>query len=301
MGHGPGEYVSIDDFCVDTVGKIIYVLDGATDRIHKYELYSGKHIKSVRLSKELSAGYSRFSYMDYKNKTLYISVSGRDYTDAINGFLLHKIDFDSGESVESLFDVKEYNKGKINMKLPFMHTTQGDIKYNTVFMNMIMSVSENEAAPFLTFTGNEMITEEEMKDINMTEYDDTMDRRIRALKKIWHFFDYFEGPDFIHTNFYKGSIIESVLYYPQTKQAKCFHRSVDDVLYVPSYKLSLSYNMFLSADKKGIYTSINLFGIEDFIKNRDNGELSPSLMNSPKIYEVNEDSNPLVFYYEFKD
>jgi hypothetical protein len=59
--------------------------------------------------------------------------------------------------------------------------------------------------------------------------------------------------------------------------------------------------MFLSADKKGIYTSINLFGIEDFIKNRDNGDLSPSLMNSPKIYEVNEDSNPLVFYYEFKD
>jgi hypothetical protein len=59
--------------------------------------------------------------------------------------------------------------------------------------------------------------------------------------------------------------------------------------------------MFLSADKKGIYTSINLFGIDTFIKDRANGELSSSMMNNPQIYEINEDSNPIVFYYEFKD
>jgi hypothetical protein len=91
------------------------------------------------------------------------------------------------------------------------------------------------------------------------------------------------------------------LYYPKTKQAKWVHRLFDDVIYVPSYKPSAIYNMFLFADKKGIYTSINLWGIDTFIKDRDNGELSPSMMNNPKIHEVNEESNPLVFYYEFKD
>jgi hypothetical protein len=305
MGRGPGEYVSIGNFCVDTVGKIIYVLDIAVNRIHKYEIYSGKHIKSINLSKTLTVGYSAYSHIDYKNNALYFSVSGCDFTNEndvkVKGFLLHKIDSDSGEPVESLFDVKEYNKGKTNWKPPFMHTNQGDIKFNTMFMDMIMSVSENEVTPFLTFVGNEMITEEDIKDINPDINDPTIEQRIWALKKIWYFFDYFEGPDFIYTKFYKGGIVESVLYYPQTKQAKCFHRYFDDVIYVPSYKPSSIYNMFLSADKKGIYTSINLWGIETFINDRNNGELSPSMMNNSKIHEVNEDSNPLVFYYEFKD
>jgi hypothetical protein len=299
IGHGPGEYVSLCDFCVDTVGKIIYILDRAADRIHKYEIYSGKHIKSIKLSRKLSDGYSTHSYINYKNNALYISVSGRGLTDETKGFLLHKIDSDSGETIESWFNSGEYNKGKINMKQPFMNTNQGDIKYNTAFMNMIMSVSENEVTPFLTFVSNEMITKEDIKDVNMDEYD-MVEQRIWSLKKIWHFFDYYEGPDFIHTKFYKGNGVSSVLYYPQTKQAK-WVGLVDDVIYGPSYKPAFIYNMFLSSDKGGIYTSINLFGIDAFIENREKGELSPSMMNNPKIHEINEDSNPLVFYYEFKD
>jgi hypothetical protein len=298
MGRGPGEYVNISDFCVDTVGKIIYVLDIVVDRIHKYEIYSGKHIKSIKLPEILTAGYS---YIDYKNNALYFGVSGCDFTNEIKGFLLYKIDSDSGEIIESLFDVGEYNKGKVNWKPPFMQANQGDIKFNTMFMDMIMSVSENEVTPFLTFVGNEMITDEDIKDINTNKYDIEVEQRIYALKKIWYFFDYFEGPDFISTKFYVGFGVNSILYYPQTKEAKWFCRFVDDVIYVPSHKLSIDCNIFLSADKKGIYTSINLWGIETFIKDRDNGELSPSIMNNPKIHEVNEDSNPLVFYYEFKD
>jgi hypothetical protein len=300
-GHGPGEYVSIDDFCVDTVDKIIYILDRHINRIHKYEIYSGEYIKSIKPSKKLYDGYSSYSYIDYKNSALYVSVSGRNFMNDEKNFLLHKIDSDSGDAIESWLDVREYNKGKINIKQPFMHTNQGDIKYNAKFMNMIMSVSENEVTPFLTLIGEDMITEEDIKDLNMDEYDLTVDQRIWALKKIWHFFDYFEGPDFIHTRLYKGGIVESIVYYPQTKQAKCFHRFVDDVIYVPSYKPSAIYNMFLSADKKGLYTSINLWGLDTFISDRDNGELSPSMTSNPKIYEINEDSNPLVFYYEFKD
>jgi hypothetical protein len=300
-GHGPGEYVSVSDFCVDTVGKIIYILDRDTDRIHKYEIYSGKHIKSIKLSRKLSDGHSTYSYIDYKNNALYVSVSGHNFTNNEENFLLHKIDSDSGETVESWLDAREYNKGKINIKQPFMHTNQKDVQYNTMFMNAIMSVSENEVTPFLTFIGKEMISEEDIKDININtgEYY-TVEQRIWALKKIWHFFDYFESSDFIHTRLYRGGAIESVVYYPQTKQAKCFRGFFDDVIYVPSHNHSF-YNMFLSADRKGIYTSINLWGINTFIKDRDNDKLSPSMMSNPKIYEINEDSNPLVFYYEFKD
>jgi hypothetical protein len=236
IGRGPGEYASLDDFCIDTVGKIIYVLDRAVDRIHKYEIYSGKHIKSIKLSRSLSDSYSTHGYIDYKSDALYFSISGHNFTDDKEGFLLHKIHPDSGGSIESWFDFREYNKGKVNMKRPFMYTNQKGLKYNTEFMNMIMSVSENEVTPFLTFVSNEMITKKDMENINIDEYDITVDQRIWILKKIWYFYDYFEGPDFIHTSFYKGNIPKSILYYPQTKQAKWVHRLLDDVIYVPSYK-----------------------------------------------------------------
>jgi hypothetical protein len=185
-----------------------------------------------------------------------------------------------------------------------MRNSQKGLKYNNDYMSMIMSVSENEVTPFLTFVGNDMITDKDLKDINIDidTYDLTVDQRIWALKKIWHFFDYFEGPDFIFTRFFKGGFMNCVLYYPQTKQAKWFKNWTDDVVYVPSQKPSSNgSNHFLFADRKGIYTSIHLGGIGDFINDRDNDKLSPSLMNNPKIYEINEDSNPIVFYYEFKD
>jgi hypothetical protein len=115
-GRGPGEYVSLCDFCVDSVNKIIYVLDRAVDKIHKYEIYSGKHIKSVRLSEKLSGNYSAYGYIEYQNSALYVSISGHNYTDDDKeGFLLHKIDPDSGESIEAWIDIREYNKGKINI------------------------------------------------------------------------------------------------------------------------------------------------------------------------------------------
>jgi hypothetical protein len=300
LGGGPGEYRDVSDFCVDTVGKIIYILDRAVDKIHKYELYSGKHIKSIKLPKNLSGGYSTSAYIHYNNNALYVSISCSEFTNDKENFLLHKIDSDSGEPIKSWFDFREYNKGKSNnIRSPFQHTNQGDIKYNTMFMNMIMSVSENEVTPFLTFVGNDMITENDLKGIDM-EADDG-ERRVWALNKIYNFFNYFEGPDFIHIYFSKGLTYTNLLYYPKTKQSKCFIRYVDDLLYVPSYRPSTIYNMFLSADKKGIYTSINLFGLDDFLNNRTNGELSPVMMNNPEIQQYNEDSNPLVLYYEFKD
>jgi hypothetical protein len=299
IGGGPGEYRSIDDFCVDTVGKVIYLLDRAVDKIHKYEIYSGKHIKSIKLTNSLSGNYSTCAYIHYNNNGLYISISCHDFTDNQEGFLLHRIDSDSGKPLESWLDFREHNKGKPNFKSPFMHSKQGDIKYNTKFMDTIMSVSENGVTPFLAFTGNNMITAQELKDINMD--DDDWEHRVWSLNKIYNFFNYFEGHDFIHMYYWNGSGARRLLYYTKTKQAKHIIRDIDDLLYVPSYKPTVTANLFLFANKKGIYTSINLFGQELFIKDRDNGELSPAMMNSPEILKYNEDSNPLVLFYEFKD
>jgi hypothetical protein len=172
-GQGPGEYVSIDDFCVDTVSKIIYILDRASNRIHRYEIYSGKHIKSVKLPENLSGDYSAHAYIECKNSALYVSVSCYNFADDGEGFLLHRIDPDSGKSVESWFDFREYNKGKINiMKRPFMHTSQEGlnipnellvIPYDSIFMIRpyfaIISQTDNIEMIFFPQRNNQKLTD----------------------------------------------------------------------------------------------------------------------------------------------
>ena len=41
-GGGPGEYISVNDFTIDTENEIIYLLDDDASQILKYEIYSGK-------------------------------------------------------------------------------------------------------------------------------------------------------------------------------------------------------------------------------------------------------------------
>jgi hypothetical protein len=125
---------------------------------------------------------------------------------------------------------------------------------------------------------------------------------VSKLNKIHDLFTYFECPNFIFLQFFKGGRRQTILYDTKTGHSKLIWPSIkDDLVYKPSYNPAVSYSNYLSKDQKGIYSYINLYGIAAFIEERDKGELSPSLQNNPKIQKLTEDSNPLIFYYEFND
>lgn len=59
LGDGPGEYLRIDDFFVDSKRKIINILDGTRNKIIKYS-FKGQYIEEIDIP--LSRGISRFIF-----------------------------------------------------------------------------------------------------------------------------------------------------------------------------------------------------------------------------------------------
>jgi hypothetical protein len=294
-GQGPGEYVSVSDFGVDTVNKTIYLSDYHTRKIHHYDLYSGKHLKSIKLNTNIENWY-----LYYYDNDLYISCDNDFQDKNQEGFLLHKIDINSGKTKETWFDFRVYNKGLNNCKRPFLHTSQNDMKFTTHLMDTIMSISGNKITPFLTFTDKYKTTNDDLKDIDDSSEDsnERFRSRMNSLNKINTVYNYFESPDFFFMQFYLGIDLETILYDPKTKHVKRIGYFIDDLVY-SNQKWSMP--MFIAADKKGIYAYIHTMFINTFIETRDNGGLSLSMSNNPEIQQLDYDANPLIFYYEFKD
>jgi hypothetical protein len=290
-GQGPGEYIDIADFCIDTVSKTIYLSDFYAKKIHQYDLYSGKYLKSIRLSTAITNWY----IYCHENE-LYIS--GKDFSNkSEEGFLLHKIDINTGKSSNAWFDFRDYNKGLNNIQYPFLHTNHNDIKFATNLMDTVMSISGNKIMPFLTFTDKYKTTKDDVKNMDITNYMHN-ESLFTSLNKISALTNYFECPDFLFLTLYTGANGRVILYDPETKHAKRFGAFNDDLVYSNQKR---TMPIFVAADQKGLYVYVHTIFINDFIEARDKGELSLSMSNSPEIQKLDEDSNPLIFYYEFKD
>ena len=69
-GIGPGEYLSIDDFTIDTENEIIYLMDDDASQILMYEIFTGKYINKIKLEQKRFNCYS----IQYNNKRMYTDV-----------------------------------------------------------------------------------------------------------------------------------------------------------------------------------------------------------------------------------
>jgi hypothetical protein len=289
-GQGIGEYTDIADFCVDTVSKTIYLSDFNTKKIHHYDLYSGKYLESIEVNTNTT---NWFVY--YHENELYIS--SNDFYDTNEaGFLLHKIDINTGKTKEAWFDFRDYNKGLNNIQDPFLPTNQKDMKFATNLMDTIMSISGNKIKPFLTFTDKYKTTKEDVKNINMNDYYSQSVSHFTSLNKISLLDNYFECPDFLFLTLYTGTNGRVILYYPKTKQTKCIGHFIDDLVFSNQKRIM---PIFITADQRGIYTYIHTIFIDTFIETRNKDELSLSMSNNPEIQGLDEEANPLIFYYEF--
>jgi hypothetical protein len=285
-GQGPGEYTDISDFCVDTVSKTIYLSEFNTKKIHHYDLYSGKHLKSIKLNANITNWH-----IYYHENELYMSCKEL-YGENKERFLLHKIDINSGNIKDAWFDFRDYNKGVENAQNPFLHTNQKEMKFATNLMDTVMSISGNKVMPFLTFSDKYKTTKGDVKNVDMSEFP------LNKLKdKIIRWYYYFECPDFLFLMFSTGNNNKILLYYPETKHAKNIRSFIDDLVYSDQRR---AMPIFVAADRKGMYASIHTLFIAKFIETRDKGELSPSLSNNPEIQKLDEEANPIILYYEFQ-
>ena len=307
LGAGPDEYVSCNDFGINADAGEIYIYDMAKHRIHKYDIFSASYKESIIIDKSID-----IDYIMCNSGCLYAAqASNRNEEKESIYYLLYQIDVKSGKKIAQWFDAVYYNKGWNDELI------HGNIFYNIRenkdlfvlgLMDTIMCIKGDAVFPFLAIGSERLVQKEDfLKDEKVPTSNPrvrgkrmmSLLTRLSAQNKIYQISDVFECDSMLYFSC-MGRILYFVQYDEKKRIAFTYSRVANDVLFrmIPEY---FQLPKFLCADSMGGYYYIsndNLAELKYFI---DEDNISEKLINRESIKELNEDSNPVILYYEYKN
>ena len=307
LGAGPDEYVSCNDFGINADAGEIYIYDMAKHRIHKYDIFSASYKESIIIDKSID-----IDYIMCNSGCLYAAqASNRNEEKESIYYLLYQIDVKSGKKIAQWFDAVYYNKGWNDELI------HGNIFYNIRenkdlfvlgLMDTIMCIKGDAVFPFLAIESERLVQKEDfLKDEKVPTSNPrvrgkrmmSLLTRLSAQNKIYQISDVFECDSMLYFSC-MGRILYFVQYDEKKRIAFTYSRVANDVLFrmIPEY---FQLPKFLCADSMGGYYYIsndNLGELKYFI---DEDNISEKLINRESIKELNEDSNPVILYYEYKN
>ena len=307
LGAGPDEYVSCNDFGINADAGEIYIYDMAKHRIHKYDIFSASYKESIIIDKSID-----IDYIMCNSGCLYAAqASNRNEEKESIYYLLYQIDVKSGKKIAQWFDSLYYNKGWNDELI------HGNIFYNIRenkdlfvlgLMDTIMCIKGDAVFPFLAIESERLVQKEDfLKDEKVPTSNPrvrgkrmmSLLTRLSAQNKIYQISDVFECDSMLYFSC-MGRILYFVQYDEKKRIAFTYSRVANDVLFrmIPEY---FQLPKFLCADSMGGYYYIsndNLAELKYFI---DEDNISEKLINRESIKELNEDSNPVILYYEYKN
>ena len=295
LGSGPGEYIQLLDFTLDTENRFIYLLD-YSQRVHKYYL-DGTFDKTIT-PKLQNAG---IIYIQYYNSKLYMSVSA--FYPAPEDFMLQEIDIDNGQILSKSLPLK-YNKGwnetvHDHYSRFFMSRANNPPRYNQMFMNFIVSIGK-EITPYIELKSKNWIKERDIEDFHGKNGMQFNMANIINSPKIFNVHCYVENEDFIC---FRCGMVSSfvVIIYKKTGEVKLANYLSNDLIYRNDQRGMLG--RFIFSDAKGVYDILDtqyLNMLNDFQNAIKNNEIIPDLDKLDQLMKLNEDANPIIFYYEYK-
>ncbi|MDR1156507.1 MAG: hypothetical protein LBL04_17525 [Bacteroidales bacterium] len=117
--------------------------------------------------------------------------------------------------------------------------------------------------------------------------------------KIWDVHSFVENDDFIIFTFQSGVwVFVTAVYHKATGKARLVDYLSNDLIF--KHDKDGMYGRFRFSDTKGAYEILHTSMISDFQESVRNHEVLPNLDKADQLMQLNEDSNPVIFYYEFK-
>lgn len=288
LGRGAGEYTSISDFTIDEKKDEIYLLDSEDAKVKKYNLSTGKFINSIPINSERAS-----KHIQYQNNCLYVDAN----TKSDEQFLLYQINQETGEEMANWLDADRYNQGwmeRFTMGSSFFLSRNTDVvKYAQVFMDTVVSIHDNIISPFMVVKSDKWVKRDELLDA-YHKYGTETFRTMREQNKKFGITDLIETNDGLFFSYMDGSMGHHV--YSSDKESYSYTILIDDLaLNGERFPLNLKW-----VDSKGVYTYYTLSSYASFIKGTLKDVINPNVSNYNALINLEEDANPVLFYYEFK-
>jgi len=287
IGAGPGEYVKVQDFTIDTGNRLIFLLDEG-NRVHKYQL-DGTYVHSFTIQMPRSNTY----FIQFYDGSLYSSIISWD--PGPDDYMLFEIDPDNGKILSKSLPVK-YNKGWVRQSFTghsfFMLRLNSPPRYAQLFMDYIVSIGDS-ITPYIELKSKNLVRE---KDLEILQ--DVMSSfwPFRGSSKIWDVRNFMESNDLITFSYTSGFLDGyTVVFHKETATVKTAKQLSNDlVLKQGNFGRFVSFEF---SDRQGAYET---HGAEYIRKSIKENNVVPGLDKIDQLMQLNEESNPVIFYYEFK-
>lgn len=296
-GRGHGEYMKLADFSIDRTKEVIYLLDEATDEILKFSLDDYKFLSSI---KAVQNGYLTYCMQEIGGK-LYLN---RSSVSEKEKYELREIDERNGKQVGKFLKSDDYNHGW-NFPLSLEHSNfysknSQSPKYIGLFSNLIMNVTADGVSAAYIVDSRKFVDKEEvlkMQRIAEGKLEKIDFSGIYSQKRIHQISRFIESPSKVFFQYLEGDERNYLVYDKASGKTKTSSLFMDDYV---SDKNMIPMD-FCYSDEQGVVALLKPCFMPHFIKYIINGgKMRTHLDNYSRLIKLNKDSNPVLFFHEYK-
>ena len=296
-GRGHGEYMKLADFSIDRTKEIIYLLDEATDEILKFRLDDYKFLSSI---KAVQNGYLTYCMQEIGGK-IYLN---RSSVLEKEKYELREIDERNGKQVGKFLKSDDYNHGW-NLPLSLEHSNfysknSQSPKYIGLFSNLIMNVTADGVSAAYIVDSRKFVNKDEvlmMQRIAEGKLEKIDFSGIYSQKRIHQISRFIESPSKVFFQYLEGDERNYLVYDKASGKTKTSSLFMDDYV---SDKNMIPMD-FCYSDEQGVVALLKPCFMPHFIKYIiDGGKMRTHLDNYSRLIKLNKDSNPVLFFHEYK-
>lgn len=296
-GRGHGEYMKLADFSIDRTKEVIYLLDEATDEILKFSLDDYKFLSSI---KAVQNGYLTYCMQEIGGK-IYLN---RSSVSEKEKYELREIDERNGKQVGKFLKSDDYNHGW-NFPLSLEHSNfysknSQSPKYIGLFSNLIMNVTADGVSAAYIVDSRKFVDKEEvlkMQKIAEGKLEKIDFSGIYSQKRIHQISRFIESPSKVFFQYLEGDERNYLVYDKASGKTKTSSLFMDDYV---SDKNMIPMD-FCYSDERGVVALLKPCFMPHFIKYIINGgKMRTHLDNYSRLVKLNKDSNPVLFFHEYK-
>lgn len=296
-GRGHGEYMKLADFSIDRTKEIIYLLDEATDEILKFSLDDYKFLSSI---KAVQNGYLTYCMQEIGGK-IYLN---RSSVLEKEKYELREIDERNGKQVGKFLKSDDYNHGW-NFPLSLEHSNfysknSQSPKYIGLFSNLIMNVTADGVSAAYIVDSRKFVNKEEvlkMQGIAEGKLEKIDFSDIYSQKRIHQISRFIESPSKVFFQYLEGDERNYLVYDKASGKTKTSSLFMNDYV---SDKNMIPMD-FCYSDERGVVALLKPCFMPHFIKYIiDGGKMRTHLDNYSRLIKLNKDSNPVLFFHEYR-
>lgn len=296
-GRGHGEYMKLADFSIDRTKEVIYLLDEATDEILKFRLDDYKFLSSI---KAVQNGYLTYCMQEIGGK-IYLN---RSSVLEKEKYELREIDERNGKQVGKFLKSDDYNHGW-NFPLSLEHSNfysknSQSPKYIGLFSNLIMNVTADGVSAAYIVDSRKFVNKDEvlmMQRIAEGKLEKIDFSGIYSQKRIHQISRFIESPSKVFFQYLEGDERNYLVYDKASGKTKTSSLFMNDYV---SDKNMIPMD-FCYSDERGVVALLKPCFMPHFIKYIINGgKMRTHLDNYSRLIKLNKDSNPVLFFHEYK-